>query len=69
MEALLNERVESEVVISSTAMERCGRLNRLIGDGLYTITKRRHGAETITQTTSQNVTSVPASIPVSYYFK
>lgn len=41
MQNLLDERVESENCDEHTFSERRGRLNRLIGDGLYTITKRR----------------------------
>lgn len=40
MEAMLTERVESEGIDEATAMDRCGRFNRLIGDGIHNITKR-----------------------------
>lgn len=41
MQNMLNERVNSEGLDEQSALERSARLNRLIGDGLYTITKRR----------------------------
>lgn len=42
MENMLSQRVESEGVNGELAIGRCGRLNRLIGNSLYTI-KRRIG--------------------------
>lgn len=41
MQMLLNERVASEGCDVELVIERCDRLNRLLGDGLYTITKRQ----------------------------
>lgn len=37
---MLTERVESEACDENLAIQRCTRLNRLIGDALYTISKR-----------------------------
>lgn len=60
MEQLLNERVESEGIDGGDFLERSSRLNRLIGDGIYTLTKRRAPADmnhqtpkTVTQSTTQ----------------
>lgn len=45
MVSLLNERVEGEGVVAQMLTERCNRLNRLIGDGLYTLINRRSPRE------------------------
>lgn len=50
MEQLLEERVESEGVSNQIVIERSSRLKRLLGDGIYTLSKR----QTATTKTTRN---------------
>lgn len=45
MGQILDERIESEGVDEEIFIERSSRLNRLIGDGIYSLTKRQEPVE------------------------
>lgn len=67
MLTMLNERIESEGVTDEINIERLQRLNRMIGDGIYSITKRQnHGqnASTSTLTSTQFMEIPPQSVTV-----
>lgn len=74
MSTLLGERVESEGVDDQAVFDRCQRVTRLIGDGIFTLTKRAgeiktNPASTITSTITSQVpvqVRVPAQqVPIS----
>lgn len=65
---MLIERVEAEATDEFTSTERCDRLNRLLGDAIQTLTRRRvpNGeVESVITTTNQNVNAPTLSIPIA----
>lgn len=62
LKSMLCERVESEGVDAETVMKRCGRMNRLIGDGIYTISKR---PEVIDSTAMENEIEIQAPTTIN----
>lgn len=57
---MLTERIMAEGCDENLTVERCDRLNRLIGDGIYTLVKRREpgGTATTIETTTTPVTAL-----------
>lgn len=66
METMLNERIESEGVTTEVNIERIRRLNRMIGDSIYSVARRNNRSQSSSRDTltPSDFTAIPPQ-PVS----